>query len=791
MIQLVVNGIFLDLYENDPPKLTYSIEDISDTSITTVYSKNFRVPATKNNNAFFKTAFEVNGFDFDVTTKIDATILVDGNEIRKGQIRLQRIYLTNGGDAADYELLFLGETRTLASEIGDKLVSQLDFTPLNIGYTFTNVTQSWQAYPQSSSLTAGIVSGNLIFPLVDFGNTYSGSNNDIEQGSPTLGGSKSFLTSTNGISLYRFKPMVRAKYVWDQIFSGSNFQYQSEFLESELFHQLYMSAWGNEESITVPTTTTSNTFKSLLTFDWKPFEAPFATADGSWLIPTINTEDPGNNFGNAGAGIFTAPLNGSYKFTYSIPHTIKFDVSDASWLINNFDSLFTFRLRKDVSGTITTIASNAWAENTTDGSGNPVYDKSGVSSKTLTGKVSRTITVTLNAGDKVFVDVQWLEANNTDVQYLEVDRVFTTFNCVSGPGDFSVVPAIKNDYKQIDFIKDISTKFRLVFARDRYVQNKFIIEPWSDYIGSGDILQWSDKLDLSKDITIEPVFNTQNKVINFADKADGDYWNKYNEDVYKEVFGYLKVDSENELLKGERKIETSTSPTIMKQLRDWTLGNGNAESFIIPHVYTVQNVEGKTLYKPIVPNTRFLFYNGLVDPGNISGDVTPSWYMLNESNASREIVNQYPKVSPYSTAKIGIGTIDLNWQRESGYFYDPDNTDTGQIGQTVYDIYWLGYVNSLYDKWARKVSAYFILDSTDLVNFSFSDVVFVKGNYYYVEKIYDAPLGEKESIKVDLIKLQSFQVPSSGFIPPTPITPFNVWGTWGVIWNTTTDGWDD
>ena len=74
-VQLVVNGVFIDLYEQDPIKLTYSIEDITNTETKSVFSRQFRVPATTHNFEFFSTAFEINGLDFDVTQKYTAQIL--------------------------------------------------------------------------------------------------------------------------------------------------------------------------------------------------------------------------------------------------------------------------------------------------------------------------------------------------------------------------------------------------------------------------------------------------------------------------------------------------------------------------------------------------------------------------------------------------------------------------------------------------------------------------------------------------------------------------------------------
>ena len=99
MIQLKVyktkgvnaTALFLDLYDTEPIKLTLSIEDITQADATSVFSKTFRVPATRHNNEFFENAYEVDGIDFDVTLKNYAEILVDGAEFREGHIRLQKI----------------------------------------------------------------------------------------------------------------------------------------------------------------------------------------------------------------------------------------------------------------------------------------------------------------------------------------------------------------------------------------------------------------------------------------------------------------------------------------------------------------------------------------------------------------------------------------------------------------------------------------------------------------------------------------------------------------------------
>src|SRR5210317_990989 len=83
-------AIFLDLYETQPIKLNLSIEDITSADATSVFSRTFKVPATRDNNEFFQNAWELDGIDFDITIKKPAQILVDGTEFKVGHVRLQK-----------------------------------------------------------------------------------------------------------------------------------------------------------------------------------------------------------------------------------------------------------------------------------------------------------------------------------------------------------------------------------------------------------------------------------------------------------------------------------------------------------------------------------------------------------------------------------------------------------------------------------------------------------------------------------------------------------------------------
>jgi len=139
MVELIVDGISIDLYEQSPPKLTFTIEDIRDTSAKSVFSRTFRVPATSHNNQFFKTAFEINGLDFDITQKREAFIYVDSLLFRTGQIRLQKIYLSGQQQKVDYELIFLGETKDFGTSVGEGYLNELDLSEYTHTQNISNV----------------------------------------------------------------------------------------------------------------------------------------------------------------------------------------------------------------------------------------------------------------------------------------------------------------------------------------------------------------------------------------------------------------------------------------------------------------------------------------------------------------------------------------------------------------------------------------------------------------------------------------------------------------------------
>ena len=730
MVQLKVydgsDQYFLDLLSTDPIKLTLSIEDITNADARSTFSRTFRVPSTKNNNQFFKNAFLVDGIDYDVTVKKKAEILYNGAEYKVGHIRLQKIYHNKMERNTEYEIVFLGETRDFASALGEKTLSQLDLSEYNHTLNYANVTASWQAYPEGTT-NAGLFNGDILYPLVSFG---TANGEPLIAYSPNQG-SNTFDKSQNAIDFKRLKPMIRAKALWDKIFAEAGFTYESQIADADDFRQLYVSAWGNDPGVYEELG--SSNYLDLGLSSTQPFSG-YSLVE--WDVVNL---DPSNNY-NTSTYQYQVPVTGAYEIQVRVDISTRGEVRGGAIDIELWEG-----------------ANPLDSDSITVPSGTPVNTA-----------VNLTYSGQLNQNNYVRVEV----SESGDVGNSSVGTS-SYWKITNAPGEVGIASQLDSDYKQIDFIKDMITKFRLVMAPDKTDPKKFIVEPWADYIATGDVLDWSSKLDESKDLQLEPLFFTQSSFIEFSDKEDKDWLNELNIKKFKETFGTLRVESTNELLKGKREIKTNFAPTPITQIEGATNSN-----FIIPRIYAISTEEanqGDTVLErtPIKPVTRLLFYNGLfTQTGFINNnDGTPGdstsigdWHMLDDT-ASPANQSHFPMVSYWQDfdAVTGPGndTVNLNWQIEPGYAA-PYASFNYTNGVSMYQRFWSTYINSLYSKFARRLTAYFALSVEDLFNFSFDDVIFVNGTYYRPEKLTDVIVGQKSLVKVDLIKLLDYGLANPG-----------------------------
>ena len=130
-----LNYTRLDLFPEEPIKLTLSVTDIMDPLATTsIFSRTFRVPNTQANNAFFKAVFNVNSVSFDASKKVSAYLNDSGSFYTNGNIRLMSVYSNDRDGDVQYEIVFMGETSDFGGQIGGGFLSDVKIDIFNIQY---------------------------------------------------------------------------------------------------------------------------------------------------------------------------------------------------------------------------------------------------------------------------------------------------------------------------------------------------------------------------------------------------------------------------------------------------------------------------------------------------------------------------------------------------------------------------------------------------------------------------------------------------------------------------------
>src|SRR5262249_15769499 len=93
------------------------------------------------------------------------------------------------------------------------------------------------------------------------------------------------------------------------------------------------------------------------------------------------------------------------------------------------------------------------------------------------------------------------------------------------------------DVRQADFIESIQKIFNLYFVQDKNIPKHFNIYTRDEFYSNQNLLDWTDKIDTSAPISIQPIPNLKNQTLFFSYKDDKDYWNKKYTQDYGGIYG--------------------------------------------------------------------------------------------------------------------------------------------------------------------------------------------------------------------------------------------------------------
>jgi hypothetical protein len=356
--------------------------------------------------------------------------------------------------------------------------------------------------------------------------------------------------------------------------------------------------------------------------------------------------------------------------------------------------------------------------------------------------------------------------------------------------DIDVSKEFSCDHKQIDFIQSINKWFNLVITPKPNEDDVLIIEPYTNWVGSGDEYDWTQKVNRDKTIKIEPT----NKIVPTSVLFDlGESKDFYNTE-------YLKT---NTLKLGANKINYSTDfksneETIVGMFgiaQDWVVEASETKR-TMPIFYQTKDEEldaGDVFTKLVSYKTipKLIYYSGFRKIEGISAD---SFYIKDESNTTQiydwpqfNLITTYPNVpvlnyGTVSNPDFRTYTRNITFNRYTQQPGSPPvltiyNGDaaTPYINDS-YSTFYEQYLTNLHSSESRLVSASIYLTPEDIKRLDFSERIRIDNSIYVINSIKNYDLTKPSIASVELIKLVDDYQPYDEFyfrfVPCNELNPF-------------------
>jgi hypothetical protein len=666
---LTVGGeSYLDLFENESISQNWKFQDLNSFTAQGSFTREFRIPYSTTNQLALGALFDVNvdaGSANYFHYKLPAEIRVDTLPISTGYVRVRKIYKQQNR-INEVELAFYAETPDLVRNIGEKKLSDLDaLSALNETVGYDNVTNP---------------SAERIWTILDRGQRWS-ENGEVNT-RPLTNASRPVFASD-------LTPAISWEYLFNNIISEAGFELVGGTLQSILSQ--YWMPWCNSQTLV-----TSSSFN---TYNFQAYPSTAVGLNNFMTTIPINTEvfDNNSNF-NTGTNTYTAPGGGFFtfrvtaEFTNSTANPIDVVVALAVNGVTAFNEVFI--------GTI---------------------DNGSV--------IDASITVGLETGDTVQLKALQTFAAGTGFVSI-IGGTATTFSLTSVNlyyGQTITYSLNAPDMKQIDFVTDVIKMHNCAIVADRAVPSKIYIVPQNSYLGSGNVLDWTSKLDISKDVTIGSTTDLQKAKFQFTYTAGEDILSKQYRNVERiygdyEAIGYTinPNTAPSDFAIGDQKITLVTRSTPS--------GVVNGNGYVMP-MFLNDSVQF------VAPGPRCLYE---------AGEYAVQLY----DDSTTTVVNtNVPVLNNYSEVFPSIDNFDLNWSPEV-----PPHPIDGNPYNNLFNLYWRTYMNALYSPEARMMEASFALSLKDILTFQFSDKIWIQDSYWRIIEVSDYKVGDVESTKVKLLK---------------------------------------
>lgn len=731
--ELYINDRLIDIDQALPFPLTFNIADIRDVSARKGNkSKTITIPGTNSNSAIFRSIFLLTYtdettptnsviLDFDPSIKATARYYNNGILEFNGIAQLQECKLING--TWSFDLTLVSDTIDYISRMNKVKINELDFSEYNHALTMANQFETWSGFNQVNGVSTPIQTGTdwtgegYYYGLIDYGYPR---------------------TTTDKFDCDQIPPQVFVYGILKKLFDYAGITWNSTFLESQRFKKLLMAYFGGNFPTITPAQQMNDSVYSMENNNASGFIVNGSTNQigfGAMVnFPVVNisdvvdvavTSDPLSQVTSSTPLNITAGTTGMYTFEYFGDHQleIKFDQPTINY--------FNVRLNILVIKNGTLIATDVVYQDS-------VSILSGDYFNTFTFNYSRQVNCTINDqikfGLTLVVEAGLSIGVDNLTRTIELTSLGANVNFVKKiqelvPGGTVAVGSFLPDMTGDVFLKGLITMFNLMVKPATDNPSVLEIEPLSEfYTSSQDALDWTQLVDYSKELTVQPTINYASKEYNFNFKQDGDYWNGQYQNEYLDNYGEFQILSQSQYA---TQVTNMTLPFSQKPLVEIH------PSLIVPATYQVNfdsNANGQVVPKK---GSAFIVYVGKMR--------SATWKYHDEFNNQHNLI-EYPYVGHLDD--IDTPTSDLNFGVPQTVYYPATVYTNNNLLQ-----YHNTFIQELVSRYGKLLTCYAKIDTSIINTLDFRNLININGVVYRLQKISDYDSTKDRTTQIELLRL--------------------------------------
>ena len=673
----------IDLLQDISTEFTYAIDDVSEFgSRNTSFSKTISIPGTANNNLVFGYIFELNNANVTVNSLPNVGYNYNVTKQANCKIFIDKVQIFKGTlrileividkETIEYQCSVFGELGGFINQLGNKRLEDLDFSAYNHTYSVANISASWD--------NAG--GSGYYYPLIDYGNVSTGQYGVAK---------KDFQYTT-------FRPALYVKEYIEKIFADTDYTFNCSFFDEPIFKRLIIPH--NQTTITA----LNNTSLS-------------ATAINRDMVLT---SDPYVQYTLVTAGSFT---------------------------IDGTNTLFTYTgatLTTNIQITLTGFV-NIWDSNQSNYS--VILRKNGVQigSQDFDANITRMLNCDFT--------VQGITFNNTDTMQVEILGTLMQIEIFTGNlgvttstptqvqinlGEtITINDTIPKGIFQRDFFLSIVKMFNLYVYENKFNDKELVISPYVNFypINSSTALDWTDKIDRAKPISIKPMSEINARYYNYKFKSDNDFYNENYRKKYTEGYGDFIFDTEFDFVKETDTLEVIFAASVLYQ--------ATGQDKVFPAIYKKSNTNSA--------EDRMDSIIRIMQTKKITS--VNSWSIMNTST----VLGSYTSYGYAGHLDDPINsTIDINFGAPKEVQFVPANFTENNI----FNEYHSPYLAEIVNKDSKLLTCFGLLDIVDIFNLDFSKYVWIDGVLFRLNKVENFNPMEYNTTKLSFLKVINTKYPT-------------------------------